>query len=190
VSRLIVGRALGIGGPLVGGLVAVVLWRLVPDRAFSVFGQGAVEAVVWPLVPTVFAAFVPASTVFADRTLERLAPRPGWTLRARSVAAVLAIASVVVALSGRALVVPARNTALLLGIAYLSAFVVTGAHGWMPVVTFPVVCWLVGTRSSGLHAPWALLLRPPGDRTASMVSLVALALGVAAFVVVGRYRRA
>ncbi len=162
--------------------MVAVGWRFLTPEPLAVFGQGDVRAVIWPLLPVVWAATLPASTAFASRPLERACPRPWWGLRLRSLLVVVAAGAVVVASSSHDPAVVGRNTVLLAGLAYLGAWALPGGLGWVPVVVYPLCCWLIGTRSSGIHAPWAVLLRPPTDRVASVVAVVVAVIGVAGFV--------
>jgi hypothetical protein len=179
---LLVARGLGAGGPWAAAFVVAVFWRFLTPEPLAVFGQGDVRAVVWPLLPVVLAAMVPASTAFCERALEQVCPRPWRELRLRSLAMVMGAAALVVVTSGHDLVVVTRNTALLVGLAYLGASLIPAGLGWVPVVVYPSSCWLLGTRSSGIHASWAVLLRPPDDPAATAAAVVVALAGVVAFV--------
>jgi hypothetical protein len=163
-------------------LVIALAWRFLSPEPLAVFGQGDVRAVVWPLLPVILAAMVPASTSFCERALEQVCPRPWRELRVRSLAMVVGASAFVVVTSGHDLVVVTRNTALLVGLAYLGTSLIPAGLGWVPVVVYPSSCWLLGTRSSGIHAPWAVLLRPPGDPAATAAAAVVALAGVIAFV--------
>ncbi|MFF2653799.1 hypothetical protein [Streptomyces sp. NPDC058045] len=160
------------------------LWVVTPMRMYEVPARDGVQGMLWPLVPVVFAAFLPSVLGTAAEVPERCAARPG-RLRAVTVGVVLLLAAGLVLFGVRDPAVAARNTVLLVGAALVAAWLLPAAAGWAPVVVAPILMWLVGTRPHGAVAPWALLLVPAHGTAAWLswaVAVAALVVGTGGYV--------
>lgn len=161
------------------------LWTLVPTDRYDVPARAGVQAMLWPLAPALFTAVLPVCLGTAAGPFERTVRDPG-RLRLLVTGAAVALAFGV-ALCGAA-VSPAmafRNTALLVGLAFLGTVFLPAGAAWAPAVFVPVLMWLTGTRATGRAYPWAVLLAPPASAVAGALSAVVLAAGVVAYVVRG-----
>lgn len=186
---LVVARGLG-AAPLVAGVVlAVALARMLPQRPVVVLGRDGVVSVVWPLAPAVLAAMVPAATAFGSRWLERTTGRTRVGLRLRSIGLSGLASGVMIAGSPLDPAITARSVAVLLGVAYLAVAVLPSAVAWVPIVLYPMACWLLGTRANEDHAAWAVPLRPIEDPAAQRSAVALAVLAVGTYLALGAHRR-
>ncbi|MFE6081098.1 hypothetical protein [Streptomyces virginiae] len=77
-----------------------VLWVATPLRLYDVLARGGVQGALWPMVPTLFAAFLPSVLAAASEVQERITPT-AVRLRATTTGVVIALA-VALALAGAA----------------------------------------------------------------------------------------
>jgi hypothetical protein len=158
-----------------------LLWLAAPLRLYDVPAREGVQGALWPLVPALFAAPLPAVFGTAAELSERMAPYPA---RLRSLALLL-IAGLAAALitCGAPLdtSVALRNTLLLVGLALCSSWLLPAAAAWAPVVLTPMVMWLVGTKPYGQVESWAVLLLPGSVAYTWIVTAVVLGAGITGY---------
>lgn len=137
-----------------------ILWLSIPLGLYDVPARDGVQAALWPLVPALSAALLPAVLATGAEVLERMVPHPA-RLRALT-ACLVAILAVGLACCGMAvdMGVALRNTILLTGLAFFGSWLLPPGAAWsLPALT-PMVMWLVGTKLQGEAEPWAVLLLP------------------------------
>ncbi|MBX3313205.1 MAG: hypothetical protein KF906_02705 [Actinobacteria bacterium] len=184
-QRVAVARALGGSAFALGGVGCLVAWWVLPERALAVLARDDVFSVIWPLVPALLAAGLPSAFAFDGRDLERASGRPAHSLRGRSLLLLTVTSSAVVAASPYDSATVARCTMVLVGMGLVSLALLPRQVAWVPIALYPAACWLLGTRSGGDHAAWAVPLRPPDDPVAMRTAVAAAALGLVLFVVLG-----
>ncbi|MFJ7153507.1 hypothetical protein ACIQUQ_01070 [Streptomyces sp. NPDC101118] len=141
-------------------LACAFLWVATPLRLYDVPARDGVQGALWPLIPALFAATLPAVLATAADTQERITPT-ATRVRALTTALVAALA-LALALTGT-LNDPAvafRNTLLLTGLAFAGACFLPPPAAWTPPVVTPIVMWLLGTKPQAQVEPWAVLLLP------------------------------
>lgn len=184
-AGVVAARALGGSVLVAGGVLTLLGWWLVPTRALAVLARDDVFSVLWPLTPVLLATLVPSAVAFDRRDLERSAGRSAVSLRARCLGLVVAVAGVVTVASPHDTVIGARSMGVFLGLVLVSLAVLPGAAAWVPVALYVPSCWLLGTRRDGIHAPWAVPLRPADDAVAMRVAVALAVVGGVAFLVFG-----
>ncbi|MFH9568424.1 hypothetical protein [Streptomyces globisporus] len=161
------------------------LWTLVPTDMYDVPARDGVQAMLWPLAPALFTALIPAALGTAAGPFERTVRNPLALRLLVSVAAIALALGVALCGAGVSPAMAFRNTALLVGLAFLgTAFLPPGA-AWTPTVFVPMVMWLTGTKATGQAHPWATLLVPPDSATAAALSAAALAAGLISYLFKG-----
>lgn len=171
-------RALGASTLVAGVLLTAVASLLVPSDPVEVIGRRGVQAVLWPLLPTILAACVPASAAWAFRDLERAAPKSRRWLAALHLSLVaVGVVAVVVVVPSQQQGVVLRNSVLLVGLAVISVRLLSPDVAWLPPVLVAAVTWLFGTEVGGSAKSWAYLL---SDGDHSPATVLAAVVGVAA----------
>lgn len=163
-------------------LVSALAWTAVPAGPVAVPARDDVESVLWPLVPVLVAAALPATMAAAYRDGELTAARSRSQLRGAAFLLALALSLLPSVVATRFdLVVVWRNTGFLFGLALLAVAVQPEAAAWLPVCGLPMWMWLLGTNTGGDVDRWAVLLHPAQSRLALVTSVVVFALGLAAY---------
>jgi hypothetical protein len=163
-------------------LVSALAWAAVPAGPVAVPARDGVESVLWPLVPVLVAAALPATMAAAYRDGELTAARSRTQLRGAAFLLSLSLSLLPSVVATRFdLVVVWRNTGFLFGLALFAVAVQPEAAAWLPICGLPMWMWLLGTNIGGDVESWAVLLHPAQSRVALMASVVVLALGLAAY---------
>ncbi len=181
---LLVARAWRVRSLLAAAAVALVAWLVVPVGPIAIPAADGASSLLWPLVPVLVSAAVPAFLARADRDLERTAARSLPRLRALGLglAALVAAGGAVGGLRFDPVVV-GRNTLLLTGLAVGGAGLLPAATAWVPVTFTPVAMWLLGTDPMTRQVRgWAVLLLPGSTASAWTAAAVVAAIGAAAYV--------
>ena len=166
--------------------VEVVLWRLLSDP-LRIPGRGSdIEWVAAPLIPALLAMAAPDALQVAHQDNEIVTIRPVAHRRA-AIAAVLVVLGITAALvgerSGAGRFVAARNALQLTGIGFWSALLLPRSIAWAPLLTLPVVVWLVGTPGPGDPVPgWALLLLDQHSMAAATFAVITVGSGALLYV--------
>ncbi|HEY8982518.1 MAG TPA: hypothetical protein VIU15_23380 [Streptomyces sp.] len=166
-------------------IVCALLWVATPLRLFDVPARDGVQGALWPMVPALFAAFVPSVLGVAAEIPERMAPRPVH-LRA-TVAGVVLLVAFALASSGAGTdaAIAYRNTALLVGLAFVGTWLLPMGAAWAPTVLVPIVMWLVGTRPQGRVEAWSLLLLPGSTAYSALIAAVLITAAVGGYIAMG-----
>ncbi|MEU5149491.1 hypothetical protein [Streptomyces yangpuensis] len=185
MASLVYIRRWRLGRQTVVALFCALLWVATPLRLYDVPARDGVQGALWPMVPALFAAFVPSVIATASDVQERIAPTAA-RLRARTTGVILALASAL-ALAGATNdpAVAFRNTLLLTGLAFAGCCVLPPAAAWVPPVAIPMVMWLVGTKPQARVEPWSLLLLPGTTTYAWLATALLTATAVTAYLLKG-----
>lgn len=165
--------------------MCLAAWWILPERALAVLARDDVFSVIWPLVPALLAASLPTAFTFDGRDLERASGRSAHSLRAMSLLLLLTASATIVVASPYDPATVARCTMVLVGLALISLTLLPRQVAWVPIAFYPAACWLLGTRSGGDHAAWAVPLRQAGDPVAMRTAAVVAVLGAVLFVGLG-----
>ncbi|MFB6615796.1 hypothetical protein ACFCV9_16495 [Streptomyces sp. NPDC056367] len=177
-SGLLYVRRWRLGRQALAALLCALLWIATPLRLYDVPARDGVQGALWPIVPALFAAFLPSVLATAAEVQERITPT-ATRLRATTTALVLTLAAAL-ALTGATNdpAVAFRNTLLLTGLAFSGSCLLPPAAAWTPPVATPMIMWLIGTKPQAQVEPWSLLLLPGDVRyawaTTALVTTTAL----------------
>jgi hypothetical protein len=187
---LVVARAWG-GRQLAAGLALMAAMWVLPGSPVPVPGRGGIEAVVWPLAPTIVAAILAVVAAPATRDLELAAGRPiqlvkgGFVVAGLAGCAIASMVAVVATPLGSTIIW--RNDALLVGLALGSAALLRPTMSWAPPVLLSIVTWLLGPKLGGDVERWAVLLHPADSWPAAAASAIMLVAGCLLFCLPRRY---
>ena len=180
---LLAAAAWRVGPLLCAAGVALVVWFVVPVAPVAIPAADGASSLVWPLVPVLVTAAVPAFLAAADRDLERTAARSPARLRAIGLG--LAALPVAVGALGGLRFDPAvvgRNTLLLTGLAVGAAGLLPPTAAWVPVTFTPIAMWLLGTDPVSRQVRgWAVLLAPPSSTPAWAAATATAMAGAALY---------
>lgn len=173
----------------IAGLLCALLWVATPLRLYDVPARDGVQGALWPMVPALFAAFLPSALATAAEVQERIAPTAA-RLRATTTAVVLALAATL-ALTGATNdpAVAFRNTFLLTGLAFSGACLLPPAAAWVPPVATPMIMWLIGTKPQAQVEPWSLLLLPGTVPYTWTITILITATALTTYLLRGPCRR-
>ncbi|MFD4242811.1 hypothetical protein ACFWP3_14590 [Streptomyces sp. NPDC058525] len=158
-SRLYI-RRWHLGRQALAALLCALLWVATPLRLYDVPARDGVQGALWPMIPALYAAFLPSVLATAAEAQERITPK-ATRIRATTTAVVVALAAAL-ALTGATNdpAVAFRNTFLLTALAFTGSCLLPPAAAWTPPVATPMVMWLIGTKPQAQVEPWSLLLLP------------------------------
>ncbi|MEU6310079.1 hypothetical protein [Streptomyces sp. NPDC047014] len=185
MASLVYVRRWRLGRQALVALLCALLWLATPLRLYDVPARDGVQGALWPMVPALFAAFLPSVLATAAEVPERLAPTPA-RLRALTTALVLTLAAAL-ALAGATNdpAVALRNTLLLTSLAYAACCVLPPAAAWVPPVAVPMAMWLIGTKPQARVEPWSLLLLPGPTPHAWLITLLMAATALPTYILRG-----
>lgn len=172
---------LGASSLLIALLLSVAIGLLLPVEAVRTPGRADVRSVIWPLYPALAAMAVPATLGIVARAPDQIAARPAWTIRGVVVALLCLRLPLIGLLTRFDHLLLVRNLLLLDGIALWAFLVLPRRLAWVPVLTFPVCCWLIGVDPPGVPRGWALPLLPADDLGAAIAAGVLWVSGVGGY---------
>ncbi|MGW4506570.1 hypothetical protein ACWENO_18225 [Streptomyces sp. NPDC004436] len=181
-ASLVYARRWRLGRQALVAALCALLWAATPLRLYDVPARDGVQGALWPMVPALFAAFLPSVLATAAEVQERLAPEAA-RIRALTTAAILTLAAAL-ALVGAANdpAVAVRNTLLLTALAFAGCQFLPPAAAWVPPVAVPMAMWLIGTKPQAQVEPWSLLLLPGPDPTAWLATALLAATTIPTYV--------
>ncbi|MFE6833411.1 hypothetical protein ACFVFI_01000 [Streptomyces sp. NPDC057705] len=178
-----------LGRQMLVAVLCALLWVATPLRLYDVPARDGVQGALWPMVPALYAAFLPSVLATAAEVQERITPTAA-RLRATTTAVVLALAAVL-ALTGATNdpAVAFRNTLLLTGLAFCGSCLLPPAAAWTPPVAIPMIMWLIGTKPQAHVEAWSLLLLPGTVSYAWTITVLITATALATYLLRGPCRR-
>lgn len=163
---------------LLAALLAAVAWTAVPSLPLGVPAREGVRSLLWPLVPTIYAAALPTVFEAGYREGELTSSRSHSSLRGSILGVILVLCLASSAASYRFdIAIALRNSALLIGLALIATVLLPHVTSWLPAFIVPTATWLFGTDPNENVACWAVLLQESKSPVASTAAVISLALG-------------